>query len=300
MEALIFMFPAFIAALAIAGIHCYLGLHIVSRGIIFIDLALAQIAALGYALALIMGFHIGDWQANILSLIFAMAGSLLFAYAQPLERRMPLEAVIGIGYVVSAALAVLLLSFSSSGTEDFEQLAMGNILVVPWRTIIKTIIIYSLVGMFHWIFRKKFVKATFSKTGTRSKLWDFLFYFSLGIAVSSSVAIAGVMLVFSYLIIPAMFALIFFNSIQPRLIAGWIAGFAVSALGLFISFKFDLPTASTLTVCLGLLFVASLFIGAKSGRFKKTISDSKQQTEHSRSATDPIPVGAAVCREVKL
>ncbi|MBN1309070.1 MAG: metal ABC transporter permease, partial [Chitinispirillaceae bacterium] len=125
MEALVFMLPAFVAALIIAGIHCYLGLHIVSRGIIFIDLALAQIAALGYAFALILGYHIGDWQANVLSLFFAMAGSLLFAHAQPLEQKMPLEAVIGIGYVVSAALAVLVLSFSSSGTEDFEHLAMG-------------------------------------------------------------------------------------------------------------------------------------------------------------------------------
>ena len=179
MEAVVFMVPAFAAALVVAGIHCYLGLHIVSRGIIFIDLALAQIAALGYALALIMGYHIGDWQAIFMALVFAMAGSLLFAYAQPLERRMPLEAVIGIGYVVSAAMAVLVLSFSSSGTEDFEKLAMGNILVVSWHSITKMAIIYIVVGGLHWRFRKKFIEATFSQTGTRSRLWDFLFYFSL-------------------------------------------------------------------------------------------------------------------------
>ncbi|MBN1575376.1 MAG: metal ABC transporter permease [Chitinispirillaceae bacterium] len=279
MEALVFMLPAFIAALIIAGIHCYLGLHIVSRGIIFIDLALAQIAALGYAFALILGYHIGDWQSNVLALAFAMAGSLLFTYAQPLERRMPLEAVIGIGYVVAAALAVLVLSFSSSGTEDFEHLAMGNILVVSWKTIIKTTIIYALVGAFHWIFRKKFVEATFSRNENRSKLWDFLFYFSLGIAVSSSVAIAGVMLVFSYLIIPSVFALMLFNSIKGRLICGWIAGFLASTLGLLASFKFDFPTASTITVSLGLLFIASIFIGAKMGRFGK--NDMRRQAVKS-------------------
>ncbi|MBN1129274.1 MAG: metal ABC transporter permease [Chitinispirillaceae bacterium] len=268
MEAFIFMLPALIIALVIAGIHCYLGLHIVSRGIIFIDLALAQIAALGYAFALILGYHIGDWQANMLSLAFAMAGSLLFAYAQPLERRMPLEAVIGIGYVISAAVAVLVLSFSSSGTEDFEKLAMGNILVVSWKTIVTTAIIYAIVGGFHWVFRNKFMEATFDRTGTRSKLWDFLFYFSLGIVVTCSVAIAGVMLVFSYLVIPAVFALVFFDSIKIRLICGWLAGFAISGLGLIASFKFDLPTASTITVSFGLLFIISLFVGAKTGRFK--------------------------------
>jgi zinc/manganese transport system permease protein len=268
MDAFIFMLPAFIAALVIAGIHCYLGLHIVSRGIIFIDLSLAQIAALGYALALVMGYHIGDWQASVLSLIFALGGSVLFAFAQPLERRMPLEAVIGIGYVISAALAVLVLSFSSSGTEDFEKLAMGNILVVSWKTILKTTVIYAVVGGCHWIFRNQFIEATFNKNGNRSRLWDFLFYFSLGIVVTCSVAIAGVLLVFSYLVIPAVFALIFCNSIRKRLICGWMAGFVISALGLISSFKFDLPTASTITVSFGLLFIIALFIGAKMGRFK--------------------------------
>ena len=268
MEAFVFMLPAFVIALVIAGIHCYLGLHIVSRGIIFIDLALAQIAALGYALALILGYHLGDWQANMLSLVFAMGGSFFFAYAQPLEKRMPLEAVIGIGYVIAAAVAVLVLSFSSSGTEDFEKLAMGNILVVSWKTIFITAVIYAIVGGFHWIFRNKFIEATFKRTETRSKLWDFLFYFSLGIVVTCSVAIAGVLLVFSYLVIPAVFALVFFDTIKSRLICGWTAGFAVSALGLVASFKFDLPTASTITVSFGLLFIAALFIGAKMGRFK--------------------------------
>jgi len=268
MEAIVFMVPAFVAAVVIAGIHCYLGLHIVSRGIIFIDLALAQIAALGYALALIMGYHIGDWQANFMALVFAMAGSLLFAFAQPLERRMPLEAVIGIGYVVSAAMAVLILSFSSSGTEDFEKLAMGNILVVSWHTITKTALIYIVVGGLHWFFRKKFMEATFSRIGARSRLWDFLFYFSLGIVVTYSVAIAGVLLVFSYLVIPAVFALIFCDTIRSRLMCGWIVGFLISALGLWISFKFDFPTASTITTCFGLLFIVSALVGGKMGRYK--------------------------------
>jgi zinc/manganese transport system permease protein len=268
MEAFVFMLPAFIAALVIAGTHCYLGLHIVSRGIIFIDLALAQIAALGYALALILGYHIGDWQANVLALAFAMGGSIFFAFAQPLERRIPLEAVIGIGYVISAAVAVLVLSFSSSGTEDFEKLAMGNILVISWKTIVTTSVIYAIVGGFHWIFRKKFIETTFDRTGARSKLWDFLFYFSLGIVVTCSVAIAGVMLVFSYLVIPAVFALVFFDTIKSRLICGWVAGFVVSGLGLIASFKFDLPTASTITVSFGLLFVVSLVVGARLKRFK--------------------------------
>ncbi|MBN2037070.1 MAG: metal ABC transporter permease [Chitinispirillaceae bacterium] len=268
MQAIIFMMPAFIAALVIAGIHCYLGLHIVSRGVIFIDLALAQIAALGYALALIMGYHIGDWQAVVMSLAFVMAGSLFFAYAQPLERRMPLEAVIGIGYVVSAALAVLVLSFSSSGTEDFEKLAMGNILVVSWHDITKMALVYALVGGVHWRFRKKFLEATFNATGTRSRLWDFLFYFSLGIVVTYSVAIAGVVLVFSYLVIPAVIALVFCDSIKFRLIFGWIAGFVISALGLLISFKGDFPTASTITACFGLFFLVAICAGWKMGKYK--------------------------------
>jgi zinc/manganese transport system permease protein len=269
MQAVIFMMPAFIAALFIAGIHCYLGLHIVSRGVIFIDLALAQISALGYALALITGYHIGDWQAIFMSLAFAMSGSLFFAYAQPLERRMPLEAVIGIGYVVSAALAVLILSFSSSGTEDFEKLAMGNILVASWHDITKMAIIYIFIGGLHWRFREKFMEATFKASGARSITWDFLFYFSLGVVVTYSVAIAGVILVFSYLVIPAVVALVFCDSVKSRMLCGWIAGFAVSALGLLVSFRLDFPTAPTITVGFGLLFIISLLIGAKMGRFKK-------------------------------
>ncbi|MBN1308453.1 MAG: metal ABC transporter permease, partial [Chitinispirillaceae bacterium] len=146
------------------------------------------------------------------------------------------------------------------------------ILVVSWKTIIKTTVIYAFVGAFHWVFRKKFVEATFSRNRNRSKLWDFLFYFSLGIAVSSSVAVAGVMLVFSYLIIPAVFALIFFDSIKQRMTCGWIAGFLASMIGLLVSFKFDFPTAPTITVSLGVLFVISLFIGAKTERFKKSRS----------------------------
>ncbi|OGJ87371.1 MAG: hypothetical protein A2268_14555 [Candidatus Raymondbacteria bacterium RifOxyA12_full_50_37] len=267
MEVIIFMLPAFMAALVIAGIHCYLGLHIVSRGIIFIDLSLAQIAALGYAIALILGYHIGDWQAIFMALVFAVIGSLLFSYAQPLERRIPLEAVIGIGYVVAAAAAVLVLSFSSSGTEDFEKLAMGNILVVSWHDITKTIVIYAGVGLLHWFYRKKFMEATFNRACTRSKLWDFLFYLSLGVVVTYSVAIAGVLLVFSYLVIPAVCALIFCDTIKTRLICGWLVGFIISALGLLISFKFDLPTAPAITVCFGILFIVIALAGLKMGRY---------------------------------
>jgi zinc/manganese transport system permease protein len=230
-------------------------------------LALAQIAALGYAIALILGYHIGDWQPTFFALFFAMVGSLLFAFAQPLEKKMPLEAVIGIGYVFAAALAVLILSFSSSGTEDFEKLAMGNILVVSWNDIIKMAVIYVLVGAFHWIFRKKFLEATFDHAVSGAKSWHFLFYFSLGIVVTYSIAVAGVLLVFSYLVIPAVLALIFCDNIRTRLIFGWVLGFLTSAAGLYISFAFDLPTAATITTCFGLIFIISALIGGKIGKY---------------------------------
>jgi zinc/manganese transport system permease protein len=167
------------------------------------------------------------------------------------ETRIPQEAVIGIVYAVSAAAAILAMSKAPEGTEHLKDMLVGNILTVSWPTVIKTAILYAIVGAFHFIFRKQFLAISLGVDVKRVRFWDFLFYTSFGFVVTSSVAIAGVLLVFSYLIVPAVAAMLFAHSIGRRLAIGWTMGAVVSALGVFLSFRLDLPTGATIVCTFG-------------------------------------------------
>jgi zinc/manganese transport system permease protein len=173
------------------------------------------------------------------------------------ETRIPQEAIIGIVYAVSAAAAILAMSKAPEGTEHLKDMLVGNILTVSWATVIKTAIVYSLVGVFHYLFRGKFLAISVGAHNGEAesipnvKWWDFLFYVSFGFVVTSSVAIAGVLLVFSYLIVPSVAAMMFARSIGARLAIGWTMGAIVSALGILASFRLDLPTGATIVVTFG-------------------------------------------------
>ena len=258
MDILSFLYLPFLAGLILTGIHAYLGVHVVERGVIFVDLSLAQIAALGTTMAILLGADIHGQTSYFWSLGFTIIGAAIFALTRVhRETRIPQEAIIGIVYAVSAAAAILAMSKATSETEHLKDMLVGNILSVSRGTVWKTAVLYALVGLFHYIFRKKFLAISIgahngdAENIPNLKLWDFLFYTSFGFVVTSSVAIAGVLLVFSYLIVPSVAAMLFSKSIGMRLAIGWTMGAVVSAIGILLSFKLDLPTGATIVCTFG-------------------------------------------------
>lgn len=254
MDVLAFLAVPFVAGLILTGIHAYLGLHVVERGVIFVDLSLAQIAALGTTIAYLAGHDLHDPVTYFWSLGFTIAGAAIFAITrQPhhAQTRIPQEAIIGIVYAVSAAAAILAMSKAPEGTEHLKDMLVGNILTVSWKTVFTTAVLYAGVGLFHWIFRKKFLAISLGEEIPHVRLWDFLFYTSFGFVVTSSVVIAGVLLVFSYLIVPSVAAMLFARRVGTRLAFGWTVGALVSAAGVFLSFQYDLPTGATIVCTFG-------------------------------------------------
>ena len=253
----------FVASLILTGIHSYLGLHVVERGVIFVDLSLAQIAALGGTIALLMPFSGGDPHSPgvyWVSLLFTFIGAGIFAMVRGRQVRIPQEAIIGISYAVASAAAILAMSQSTSQGEHLKDMLVGNIIAVSWPEVIRTGLLYGAVGVFHYIFRKPFLAISMSHdhpeaTGLNVRFWDFLFYASFGLVVTSSVAIAGVLLVFCYLIVPAVGAMLYADSIGRRLALGWIMGTIVSALGVYLSLIMDLPTGATIVCTFGLVLI---------------------------------------------
>ena len=250
----------FVACLILAGIHAYLGLHVIEREVIFVDLALAQIAVLGGSLALAFGQSMDSVQAYWMSLGFTILGAAVFSLTRFKEQRIPQEAVIGISYAVSAALLIMVLSRSGEGDEHIRQAMVGNVLLIRRPEVLKIAMIYSVIGFFHYVFRDKFLlisrdpqEAYRKKVNVR--LWDFLFYASFGFVVTSSVKIAGVLLVFSFLVVPSAAAVLFFDDVKKRLWLGWTIGFFASALGMALSYHFDFPTGASVVCTFGAILV---------------------------------------------
>jgi zinc/manganese transport system permease protein len=254
-----FLAAPFVASLILTGIHAYLGVHVVERGVIFVDLSLAQIAALGATIALLMPISGGDPHAPVvywISLGFTFIGAAIFSTIRVKHARIPQEAIIGICYAVASGAAILAMSKATSESEHLKDMLVGNILAVSWQDVGKTAALYGAIGLFHFIFRKKFLAISMSHhgadvTGINVKLWDFLFYGSFGFVVTSSVSIAGVLLVFCYLIVPSVAAMLFAESIGKRLAIGWTMGTVVSALGVYLSLVLDLPTGPTIVCTFG-------------------------------------------------
>jgi zinc/manganese transport system permease protein len=263
MTILQFLAAPFVASLILTGIHAYLGVHVVERGVIFVDLSLAQIAALGATIALLLPFSGGDPhspQVYWVSLAFTFMGALIFSMIRVKRARIPQEAIIGICYAVASAGAILAMSKATSESEHLKDMLVGNILAVSWHEVFRTAVLYGCIGVFHYIFRKQFLAISRShnnpeSTGLNYRFWDFLFYASFGFVVTSSVAIAGVLLVFCYLIVPSVAAMLYAENIGPRLAIGWTMGTVVSALGVWLSLQLDLPTGATIVVTFGLVLV---------------------------------------------
>ncbi len=250
------MWKPFLACLILTGIHTYLGVHVIERKVIFVDLALAQIAALGAVIAFLFGFDLHGQATYWFSLTATFIGAIIFSITRMRKERIPQEAIIGIVYAVSAAAAVLILSRSAEGDEEIRHMLVGNILLVDLHDIIKMAILYSLIGLFHWRFRKTFIlistqpEAAF-KQNISVRWWDVVFYLTFGLVVTSSVQIAGVLLVFSFLIVPAVAAVLFSKVLSKRLFIGWLIGAVTSFFGILLSYYYDLPTGAAVVCSFG-------------------------------------------------
>ena len=253
-----------LAVLVLPWLLVYLGLHIVQRQIIFVDLALAQVAALGTCLSLLFGYDVHDWQSYAFSLGFTLAGAVVFTLTHTQKHRVPQEALIGIVYVVAAAAGILVLSKSAGGKEELQRSLIGELLVVTPGEIAQTLGLFIVVGIIHFVFRRQFFAITFEPEaaaagGLSARWWDFIFYLLFGLVVTSFVHIGGVLLVFSYLIVPAVCATYLAESIRSRLLLGWLFATLASVAGLFVTAKADWPIGSTIICALGLVLVIVAF-----------------------------------------
>lgn len=264
-----FLLVPFLASLVLTGIHAYLGLHVLARGVIFVDLALAQVAALGITAAFLVGHPMQSDAAYWYALTFTVGGALLFAISRAHRPRIPQEAIIGIVYAVSAAAAVLVVDRAPQGSEHIKQLLVGSILTVTPREVGALAILYAAIGALHWGTRRPLLEISLDPEaaiakGRRIRAWDFLFYASFGLVVTSSVRIAGVLLVFAYLIVPAAVGALLSQSVSGRLLVGWGIGLLVSVLGLLASYAWDLPTGATVVTTFGALLAAvAIGLGAR-------------------------------------
>jgi zinc/manganese transport system permease protein len=258
-----FLAAPFAASLILTGIHAYLGVHVVERGVIFVDLSLAQIAALGGTIALLLPISGGDAHAPIvywISLAFTFIGAAVFSTIRSHRARIPQEAIIGICYAVASAASILAMSKATSESEHLKDMLVGNILAVSWPEVARTAALYGVIGLFHFVFRHQFLAISMDPKaaqarGISTRFWDFLFYASFGFVVTSSVAIAGVLLVFCYLIVPSVAAMLYADSIGKRLAIGWSMGTIVSALGVYLSLVLDLPTGATIVCTFGAVLI---------------------------------------------
>ncbi|NDC39224.1 MAG: metal ABC transporter permease [Proteobacteria bacterium] len=254
----------FLACLILTGIHVYLGLHVVERGVIFVDLALAQTAALGAAVGFLLGYELHSLGSYLLSLTFALTAAAAFAATRFRKPVVPQEALIGILYAVAGAALILVLNEAPEGGEGLKALMVGHLLFVDWLEILKVVVMYSIIGFFHWRFRSQFLLISQDpegafRQGYRVRLWDFLFYATFGFVVTSSVELAGVLLVFSFLVVPAVCGMLLSATIVGRLTIGWVVSLLTSMAGILLSYQLDLPTGATVVCVFG---IATIICGA--------------------------------------
>ena len=255
--------PPLVACLVIVAIHSYLGLHVIAREVIFVDLSLAQMAALGAAIAVLAGSEPDSTTAVLYSLGFTTLGAAVFALTRTDRRgRVPQEAIIGIIYVVASAAAILVADRTPRGGEAIKDILVGSLLWVTWPVIGRLAAVYAAIGLFHWVLRRRFLTISFhpevaEARGGKVRWWDFLFYLSFGTVITFSVPIAGVLLVFSFLVVPAAIAFQFAGRPGTLALASWASGIIASAAGLWLSFRHDLPTGPLIVCMFGLLLLLS-------------------------------------------
>jgi len=265
-----FMVQAFAAAVITGVLLSYLGVHVVGRGIVFVDLALGQISSLGVAFAAFIGSGVTS-----IPLIFTLVGALLMSFINIRDKRLKQEAIIGILYAFASALTVLLISKTPHGDSDVQEVLFGNILSVGWDQISLVGIVFGAIALMHIIFFRKFFALTESFENGEHHLvgifniWNFLFYISIGLAIVFAVKINGVIPVFSYLIIPAVSGIMLSKNNITVLILAFIISILASFFGLDFSFHYDFPAGSSIVTVLGIIFILAAIVNIIKGAFRK-------------------------------
>ena len=244
--------------LIIVAMNAYFGLHIIRRGVIFVDLAFAQVAALGTTVALLMGVHAGSTGSWVLTFLFTVVGAAIFSLTRMEDSIVPQEAIIGITYVVASALVILLTGFTPEGADHVKETLTGSLIWTTWPTVAVVAVAYALIGLFHYLARDPMRRITFApETARRLRLWDFVFYLTFGIAITFSVTLAGVLLIFSTLVIPATIAFLFTARFGRALVLAWVSGGLALLLGLWASVAWDVATGPLLVVAFGVALVVA-------------------------------------------
>ena len=255
------MLAPFVECLILVGLHAYLGIHVLKRHVIFVDLSLAQIAALGTSVGILFGIYDTESIASFLFAIsFTLIGAGIFAMTRIRDERVPQEAVIGLVYAITAALAVLVVQ-RTKGVEHLVNIMHGRLLWVQWSEIMEAAIIYTIIASIHFIFRRQFLLISENpdeayNQGMRVRLWDFFFYVTFGLTISTSVKVAGVLLVFVFLVAPAIIAFLLTDRLRWQLAIGWAAGTIVTTAGLGVSWMADLPSGPTVVTFYGIVLIA--------------------------------------------
>ena len=255
----------FAECLVLVGIHSYLGIHVIKRKVIFVDLAFAQIAALGTTVAYLFHLQPTGPGAYLFSLLFTVLAAAAFAITRLREERIPQEAIIGLTYALAAAAAILVIDRAPHGAEHIKDIMAGSILWVRASDVIVAAAVYALVGAFHFIFRERFILISEDADAARERgisvrWWDFLFYLSFGLVISLSVRVAGVLLVFVLLIGPAMLGVMITNRLRLQLVIGWLMGTAVSVVGLALSDLGDFPAGPAVVSLYGVVLVVAALV----------------------------------------
>jgi zinc/manganese transport system permease protein len=271
----------FAAAMVILAMNAYFGLHIIRRGVIFVDLAFAQIAALGGTIAFLSGAAADSAVAYVFAFAATLVGALFFSLTRTSDAHVTQEAYIGISYVVASAAVILLSSFSAEGAEHIKETLTGSLIWVTWPTVVRIAGVYALIGLFHWLFRRRMLAVTFfPDTIDNVRLWDFIFYVTFGVAVTFAVNVAGVLLIFSTLVIPAVIAYLYTTRFSKALLIAWLSGTVAIAAGIGLSFAYDLTTGPLLVVVFGavLTLAAALrpLFGGRDTRHELQPADAEQ------------------------
>ncbi|HEY4798260.1 MAG TPA: metal ABC transporter permease [Bacteroidia bacterium] len=265
-----FMVQAFIVSLIIGILLSYLGVHVVGRGIVFVDLALGQISSLGVAFSDYVGYG-----KTTIPIVFALVGAFLMSLIRIKDNRLKLEAIIGIIYAIASAATVLLISKTPHGDSDIQEVLFGNILSVTWEQITTLGIVFGFIVLLHFIFQKKFLGLTRSfEEGSAEhvkwfSLWNFLFYSSIGLAIVFAVRTSGVIPVFSYLIIPSVSAILLIRNHATTIITAILISMLGGFLGLYVSYTYDFPAGSSIVAMLGVIFMAAGMINICRKLFSK-------------------------------
>jgi zinc/manganese transport system permease protein len=261
------MLPPFVTCMVLVAMLSYLGLHVIAREVIFVDLSLAQMAALGSLSALLIHVDSESGTAYLFALLATALGALLFAMTRTSGRRgrVPQEAFIGIVYVVASAAAVLVANKVPGGGEAVEKTLVGSLLWVTWPQIVKLAAVYAGLGIFQYVFRHRFLTISFhpedaERQGWKIRWWDFLFYLAFGVVITLAVPLAGVLMVFSFLVVPAVTANLFTSDKRRLALISWGTGALASLVGLWVSYTNDLPTGPLIVCMYGLLLIVALTV----------------------------------------